>query len=187
MTLSATDRERIIAAYNQWGDNLIRELKREVPAAASDIDYIVANVNTSDPVSVEVEAALTRVVAASVAKGFFNVDDNAEATQILVIALLLKTNPAMFAEDLSLTRSTIPADPDLPSDVDPGPGASEPFKRVMRNAIPDGVIAVGEWYGEVYAACRDGEPGTYNVRAATTGGGGGGGGFGSGGSSFGSS
>lgn len=40
VTLSATDKERILAAYSQWSDNLIAELKREVPAATSDIDNI---------------------------------------------------------------------------------------------------------------------------------------------------
>ncbi len=190
VTLSATDKQRIIAAYSKWGDNLIAELKREVPAAASDIDYIVENVDFTGPDSVEVEAALARVVAASVAKGFFNVDDNPEATQILVIALIIKTDPTMFAQDLTFTRSTIPVDPVDPTDIDPGDGASEPYKRVLQNSMHGGMTAVGEWYGDVYAACRDGEPGTYNVRVTPTGGGGGGGnggGFGSGGSSFGSS
>ena len=187
VTLSATDRERMIAAYREWGDNLITELKREVPTAASDIDYIMANANTSDPIPVEVEAALTRVIAASVAKGFFNVDGSAEASQILFLALLAKTETGLFANDLTITRSDIPVDPEDPTDFDPGVGASEPYKRVIQNSIPNRLNAVSEWYGEVYAACRDGEPGTYNVRVAPTGGGGGGGGFGSGGSSFGSS
>lgn len=187
VTLSATDKQRIIAAYSKWGDNLIAELKREVPAAASDIDYIINNAGRSGPISVEVEAAVARVVVASVAKGFFNVDDNPEVSQILLIALYFKTEPTLFVNDLTITRSDIPVDPEDPTDIDPGVGASEPYKRVLQNSMHGGMSAVGEWYGDVYAACRDGEPGTYNVRAAPTGGGGGGGGLGSGGSSFGSS
>ncbi|BAC18093.1 hypothetical protein HMPREF0290_0653 [Corynebacterium efficiens YS-314] len=110
-------------------------------------------------------------------------------------ALIYKSVPDIFGNDFTITRSDVPVDPVDPTDPDPGVDASEPYKRVLQNSVPDRLAAVGEWYGEVYAACRDGEPGTYNIRLTPTGGGGvgggngggGGGGFGSGGSSFGSS
>ena len=177
---SAAEGDRLVAHYVEWSRNMITELKREVPAARSDIDYVMNNA-TSGESTPEIDAALTRIVAASLDEGFWDNNNDPEAVAVMYIAMVTEELAPRFRGNQVFDRNTIPLNPQDPrSPIDPSIPISPALQRLFQNAAPNSSGAITDWYREVYAACRNGVPGTYNIGA----GGGGGGGNGGGGSSF---
>lgn len=184
LTPSAVEGDRLVAYHVEWSRNLLTELKNEVPAARSDIDYVVNNALLAED-NPDIATALNRIITASLDEGFWNVNNDPEAVAVIFMSMGLEELAPRFRDAQVFNRDTIPLNPQDPSSPidDPSIPISPALQRLFQNAVPSNAGAITDWQIETYAACRNGVPGTYNIG----GGGGGGGGNGGGGSSFGSS